>query len=596
VTSDLTLDLTINPDFGQVEADPADVNLSAFETFFPERRPFFLEGSGIFNFGIALGDGDGAGESLFYSRRIGRAPQGSLDVDGYADADPRTTILGAWKLSGKTASGWSVGALHALTSEERARVAADEGDRYETPVEPRTNYGLLRLQRDFREGRSAVGIIATSVNRDRAVAESLELRSAAYAGGVDFRHRFGGDDYQVAGYLLASAIQGSPEAIANAQRSAVRYYQRPDAESFTFDPTRTDLTGGSAFLSLQKIGGRHWRFSTGLHTRTPGFEVNDLGYQRDADSFVNWVWVQYQQSTPQGPFRRWNVNLNGWSARNFDGDRTGLGSNVNGWFQLRNFWQGYGGLNRDLGAYSGRTLRGGPLFRREASTNFWAGLDSDSRKVAQIGLNLWGNVRAESDSWNFGFSPDLRLRPSGRATFSVGSSVSWNHDDYQWVDAVGENDEHRLFGRIEQTTVGLRFRADYAFTPTLTLQVYAEPFISAGSYSEYKRVADPRAERYADRFDMLSSRRQGDDVLVDVDRDGVEESLERPDFNFKQFRSNTVLRWEYRPGSVLFLVWSQGRNHVTQDGAFDLRRDVGDLFGEAPEDIFMVKLSYWLSR
>ena len=596
VTSDLTLDLTINPDFGQVEADPAQVNLSAFETFFPERRPFFLEGSGIFNFGIALGDGDGAGESLFYSRRIGRAPQGSVDVDGYTDSDPQTTILGAWKLSGKTAGGWSVGVLHALTAEESARVAPSALDRYDAPIEPLTNYGLVRLQRDFREGRSALGIIATSVNRDRGVAESLELRDAAYSGGVDFRHRFGGDDYQLQGYLLGSTIRGSTAAVAHAQRSAVRYYQRPGAESFAFDSTRTDLSGASAFVAFQKIGGMHWRFSTGIHTRTPGFEVNDLGYQRDADSFVNWAWIQYQQSTPQGPFRRWNVNLNGWASRNYDWDDTGIGGNVNGSFQLQNFWEGSAGVNHDRSAFSGRTLRGGPLFRREASTNFWTGFNSDSRKAVQVALEGWGTVRRESDSWEGGFSPSLRFRPSGRATFTVGSSLDWNHDDYQWVDAFGEDDAYPLFARISQTTVGLRLRADYAFTPTLSLQVYAEPFVSAGSYSEYKRVADPVGRRHADRFEVLPWTRQGEHVVVDVDANGVEESFERPDFNFKQLRSNTVLRWEYRPGSALFLVWSQGRNQDVNDGRFDFTRDVGDLFGAAPENVFMIKLSYWLSR
>jgi hypothetical protein len=596
VTSDLTLDLTVNPDFGQVEADPAQVNLTAFETFFPERRPFFVEGSGIFNFSIALGDGDGAGESLFYSRRIGRPPQGSVDDDGHVDSDPQTTILGAWKLSGKTASGLSVGVLHALTSEESARVAPELGRRYEAPVEPLTNYALVRLQKDFREGRSAVGVIGTSVNRDRGVAGRLDLRDAAYAGGLDFRHRFAGGNYEVSAYVLGSSVHGEAGAIARTQRSAVRYYQRPGAESFSYDPTRTDLQGGSAFLSFGKIGGEHWRFSTGLHTRSPGFEVNDMGYQRDADSFVNWVWAQYQQSTPQGPFRQWNVNVNGWSARNYDGDQVGLGGNFNGFFQLQSFWHGYGGMNRDLSAYSGRTLRGGPLFRREASTNFWAGFGSDSRKVVQGALNVFGNVRGESDSRSFGASPNLRLRPSGRATFSVGASLNKNLDDYQWVDRfVGARTDY-LFARLDQTTVGLALRADYAFTPTLSLQVYAEPFVSAGSFSEFKRVADPIARRHADRFQTLASRTDGDRVLLDVDGDGLEETLDRPDFNFRQFRSNTVLRWEYRPGSVLFLVWSQGRDHFVKDGSFDLGRDVGDLFGAPTDDVFMVKLSYWLSR
>jgi hypothetical protein len=597
VTSDLTLDLTINPDFGQVEADPAQVNLSAFETFLPERRPFFVEGSSIFNFGIALGDGDGANESLFYSRRIGRSPQGSAEPDdGFAETDAQTTILGAWKLSGKTAGGWSIGALHALTSEETARVAPTGASQFDQSVEPLTNYGVLRVQKDFREGRSALGVIATTVNRDRQVADELELRHAAYTGGVDFRHRFADERYQISGYVLGSHVLGSEEAIAAAQESAVRYFQRPDAESFDFDPTRTGLSGGSAFFSIAKIGGGHWRFSTGLHTRNPGFEVNDIGYQRDADSFVNWGWVQYRQDTPQGPFRRWNVNLNGWTARNYDWDRTGLGGNVNGSFQLQNFWQGYAGVNLDGSGYSGRTLRGGPLFKTEGSVNFWGGLGTDSRKAVAGNFNTWGNVGRESNSWNLGMSPGVRFRPSGRATFQMGSSINWNVNDGQWVRAIEGDETDYVFARIDQTTVGLSLRAEYAFTPTMSLQLYAEPFVSAGAYADYKRVADPRAERYQDRFAGLATRVDEGTVHTDVDGDGTEESFDRPDFNFKQFRSNAVLRWEYRPGSALFVVWSQGRNHFVENGDFRFGGDVRDLFGVAPQNVFMVKLSYWMSR
>jgi hypothetical protein len=597
VTSNLTLDVTVNPDFGQVEADPAQVNLTAFETFLPERRPFFVEGSSIFNFGIALGDGDDANESLFYSRRIGRSPQGWADpMDGYADADDQTTILGAWKLSGKTSGGWSIGALHGVTAEEKAHIAPGAGAAFDQSIEPLTNYGVLRVQKDFREGRSAVGIIGTSVNRDDQVSDALGLRRAAYTGGVDFRHRFGNDLFQVDGYVLASHVLGSEAAISAAQRSPVRYFQRPDAGHIEYDPTRTSLSGASAFLSVGKIGGEHWRFSTGLHTRTPGFEVNDIGYQRDADSFVNWFWVGYQQTTPQGPFRRWNLNSSSWMAHNYDGDRGGYGGNFNGSFQLKSFWSGYLGLNRDGTGYSGRLLRGGPLFRREPSTRFWGGMGSDSRKAVQINLGMHGNVRDESDSWNVGVSPSVRFRPSGRVTFSVGSFISRNLNDYQWVGSVVTDETEYLFGRIDQTTVGVTTRVDYAFTPTLSLQVYAQPFVSAGRYSEFKRVDDPKAERYDDRFESLAYSRADDAVTLDVDADGVAEVFRDPDFNFKQFRSNTVLRWEYMPGSALFLVWSQGRDHFLGNGDCDFQEDVRDLFGVAPENVFMVKLSYWMSR
>jgi hypothetical protein len=509
---------------------------------------------------------------------------------------PQTTILGAAKLSGKTASGWSVGALQALASEETARIAPETGAELTEAVEPLTNYGMVRVQRDFRAGRSAAGLVATSVIRDRQVADALELRRAAYTGGIDFRHRFAGERFEVSGYLLGSHVAGSAAAIDAAQRSSVRYYQRPDAAYLAYDPTRTSLSGTSALLAFAKIGGGAWQYSTGFVTRSPGFEVNDIGYQRDADNTMSWVWVGYRQTTPIGPFRRYNLNLNGWGAWNYGGDRTSLGGNVNGNFQLKNFWNGYAGVNRDRAAYSGRTLRGGPLFRREPSTNFWAGFGSDSRKPVHLNVSTWGDVRSQSDSWSAGVSPSLRFRPSGRATFSVGSSLSRNVDDYQWIGSYGSSVEQYVFGRIDQTTVGLTARVDYAFTPTLSLQVYAQPFVSAGMYGSYRRVADPVAARYADRFAPLETRVQGGDVLADVDADGVDESFEQPDFNFKQFRSNAVLRWEYRPGSALFLVWSQGRDRSVERGDFDFRGDMGDLFSERPDNVFMVKVSYWMSR
>ena len=595
VTSDITLDVTINPDFGQVEADPAQVNLTAFETFFPERRPFFVEGAGIFNFGIALGDGDQANESLFYSRRIGRAPQGWADPQGgYADADDQTTILGAWKLSGKTAGGWSIGALHAMTSEERADIAPGTGSSFQQPVEPFSNHGVLRLQKDFAEGRSAVGFIGTTVNRNAGVAEELRLRSAAYTGGVDFRHRFGGDAWQLEGHVLGSHVRGSPDAIARTQRSPARYFQRPDAGHVNYDAERTSLAGGAANFGIMKFAGSPWRVGTGFQTRTPGFEVNDMGYQRDADYLVHWVWGGYHNSTPQGPFRNWFVNLNAWNVWNYDRDRAGTGGNVNVNFQLRNFWHGYAGVNQELGAWSDGMLRGGPLVRTEGQTNFWGGFGSDARKPVRINVNSWGNVRPESDSWSFGVAPTLRVRPSGRATFNLGVMVSRNLDDRQWVRRINTDAPNYLFGRINQTTVGLTARMDYAFTPNLSLQVYAQPFVGSGSYSEFKRVADPRAERYADRFEAVEVLPEDSRYLAELGGSPV--SFGNPDFSFRQFRSNTVLRWEYSPGSVLYLVWSQGRNHSAGTGQFDFDSDLGELFGVMPDNIFMVKLSYWLSR
>ncbi|MEJ2540157.1 MAG: DUF5916 domain-containing protein [Gemmatimonadota bacterium] len=595
VTGDLTLNLTLNPDFGQVEADPAQVNLSAFEVFLPERRPFFVEGSSLFNFGIGLGDGDGAAESLFYSRRVGRAPQGSVDAQGgFADADPRTTILGAWKLSGKTAGGWSIGLMNAVTAEESARIAPAMGPRHDQVIEPFSNYSVVRVARDFREGRSAVGLIATGVNREREASDALGLRSGAYTGGLDLRHRFAGDDWQVTANVLGSHIRGSPEAIARAQRSPARNFQRPDADHLEYDPTRTSLSGFSAFASVSKFAGGRWRVGSMLQTRSPGFEVNDAGFMREADYVTGVLFGSYVVNEPMGPFRQWRVNSSWWSSRSWGWENTGFGGNVNGNVQLENNWRGYTGVNVNAGGVSTGLMRGGPAVRNETRWSGWGGLQTDSRRAFQVDLNLNWNRAPESDSWGWGVSPTLRWRPSARATLSAGSFFRRNVNDLQWVGRYGDAGEP-LFGRIDQNTVGLTGRFDFAFSPTLSLQLYAQPFVSAGTYTDFKRVADPRARAYADRIAPVTLSPASGGYEGDVDGDGLPDQVGTPDFNIRQFRSNAVLRWEYRPGSALFLVWAQGRQGSLADGSFHAGQDLGDLFRESPEDVFMIKVSYWIN-
>ena len=597
VTNDLTLDVTVNPDFGQVEADPAQVNLTAFETFYPEQRPFFIEGAGIFNFGIGLGDGDMGSESLFYSRRVGRPPQGRADPrGGHAEAPDLTTILGAWKLSGKTQGGWSIGLLHAVTAEETAQIATGGGERLEDPVEPFTNYGVARVQRDFREGRSAVGFIGTATNRHKEVADELMLRSGAYAGGFDIRHRFGEDNrFQMSGYLLGSHVRGSPEAMDVTQRSPSRYFHRPDAEHVAYDPGRTSLTGWAGNLGLFKIGGGYWRWGTEALAKSPGFEANDLGYQREADLVVHAAFLGYNHHNPGKRLRRWNLNTSAWHAWSFGGEHLGLGANVNGSLTLPNYWGGHGGVNREFSAFSDGALRGGPLLRQEASTQGWFGIFSDERKTVRASWsNNWSRA-SESDSWSANTSLNVRWRPSGRASVSLGPFLNRTVNDAQWVQRVDARESHYVFGHMDQKTLGLTGRLDLTFLSDLTLQLYAQPFVSAGGYTDLKQVADPRAGSYQDRFSPLEATLVDGEYRADLNGDGVSERFRNPDFNVRQFRSTAVLRWEYRPGSLLYLVWSQGRNHFTQDARFQLGEGLGDLFRQDAENVVMLKVSYWIS-
>ncbi|HUH13404.1 MAG TPA: DUF5916 domain-containing protein [Longimicrobiales bacterium] len=600
VTSNLTLTATLNPDFGQVEADPSVVNLTASETFFSEKRPFFVEGVDIFRFGLGLGDGDMGNESLFYSRRIGRPPQGGVAGE-HVRAPDATTILGAAKLSGKTAGGWSVGVLSAVTASEHADFIQG-GERGEAPVEPLTSYAVARVMKDFRAGRSAVGGIVTATNRSLPETGELDwLRRSAYTGGADVRHRFAGDAYQLSGTLVASHIAGTPEAIHQIQTSPVHYFQRPDADHLDYDPARTSMTGVAGKATLGKLQG-NLRFQLFALTASPEFEANDLGFQSNADVTMGGAWVGYESNEPGPLFRRWNVGTNAWGGRTYGGENVGLGGNVNGGFQLNSFWTGHGGINVNAPAYSPSLLRGGPAFLRPGQWSLWSSLNSDRRKPVQLSIRVNASGQAETEGGSLSVSPGVDVRPAHNVDLYLGPSLSRNQNVTQYVaraEVAGQ--PTWLLGTVEQTTAALTARLNYTFSPTLSLQLYAQPFISAGAYADFKRVTDPRADAFADRVHVLTdaeitSEAEGGVLrhAVDLDGDGAADfEFQDPGFNFKQLRSNVVLRWEYRPGSSLFLVWSQGRTDFTRDARFRFREDVGDLWSAAGTNVLMLKASYW---
>ncbi|MEJ2204362.1 MAG: DUF5916 domain-containing protein [Gemmatimonadota bacterium] len=594
LSNNFTLDVTVNPDFGQVEADPARVNLTAFESFYPERRPFFQEASNLFDFQISLADGDEDLETLFYSRRVGRQPQGFSSGDArFASPSEQTTIQGAVKLTGRTSGGWSVGVLAAETAEESAQTLGEQGVRGAAVVEPRTHYSVARVVRDLRQGRSAVGVIATGVVREEEAADGLALPVRAFAGGLDVRHRFGGDRFELRGWALASRLEGSAQAVSRAQTSAVHLFQRPDATHLTFDPGRTALNGYAANLALQRLAGGSWRGKVGVHLRSPGFDVGDAGFQRMSDIRIAFAEVGYERSKPQGPFRSWEVYSTHWGAYSHGNERLERGGNVRGEFLMRNLWGGWWGVEYNLEGLTPWMLRGGPGFRREGELLGWGGVFSDGRR--RLGGRLEGSwsVRPESDSWGWEIRPSLTWRPTPVATLRAGPFASSQVEDRQWIGAAGQEPTY-VFGRMEQRTVGAVLRADLAFSPTLSLQVFAQPFVSAGSFSHIREVSDPRAPRYERRFADLGAERGPDaGLLVDLDGDGEAERYDNPDFNFRRLRTNTVLRWEYRPGSTLYLVWSQGREEVLDDGTFRPVRDLRGLLSTRSDDALMVKVTYW---
>jgi hypothetical protein len=502
LSSNLTLSVTVNPDFGQVEADPSDVNLTAYETFLEERRPFFVEGADIFRFGLGQGGGDASVEQLFYPRRIGAAPHHTgRDVAPFAVEDQWTTIYGAAKLSGKTAGGWSIGALSALTGEETSRIESELGERDDVVIEPLTNYSVLRLKKDFNAGRTLVGLAATGVQR-RLEETGLDwLHDRAFTGGIELAHRTPNGAWQLETKLLGSHVHGAAEAIDRTQRASQRYYQRPDADYLDYDPTRTSLNG----LGFQGLVTRHsarWRGSVGWNVLSPGFEANDLGFQRSADQVVNWAWVQHRDEKPGDYLRSYHIDGNLWSGTTWEPRPVAFGGNASGSATFLNYWSAQLGAGSVFGIWDPNVLRGGPTVRGNTSHNMWGSLSTDHRKSVSASLSGNGGIDPTSASWNTGASASLMLR--AHSNFEVGVGPFWqrqrNDTQYvgEFVDAMG--DPVHVLGRLNQTTVGMTVRLNYTLSPGLSLQLYAQPFVSAGAFGRYKEAAAVRSTRYAERF------------------------------------------------------------------------------------------------
>ncbi|MGQ0538843.1 MAG: DUF5916 domain-containing protein [Gemmatimonadaceae bacterium] len=569
LTSNLTLDATVNPDFGQVEADPSILNLSAFEQFFEERRPFFLEGTGIFRYDMQCNNGQCTG--LFYSRRIGRAPQlGFLSRD--ADAvPPATTILGATKITGRLNNGLSLGILDAVTGRETAGGAE---------LEPRTNYFAARLNHEMRGGQTALGGMFTAVNRHLSAEAAPFLRKAAYAGGLDWRHQFAKQNYEFSGYAAASRVDGSADAIARTQRSSVHYYQRPD-DAIEYDSTRTSLNGYTGQLALNKRGGGPWRFFMGGWYRSPGLEINDIGFIQNVNNMGVSIWHALMLNQPRAFYRRFQVNLNAWHAWTTDRLSTGPGANINWNTQLKNMWHMGSGIGVERHGVCGACTRGGPFVRESNSMFSWLWVEGDSRKRIYPGFDVNVNRSDEGRSSGLGFGTRANLRVASRFSASLGMQYDRNIDDNQWYGNFGallSDTTHYTFARLDQKTVSMTARVNYTLTPTLSLQFYGQPFVSAGNYTDWRELNVARSQDYDARYRPFTQRGNAQG------------------FNFKQFRSNSVVRWEYRPGSTLFLVWQQGRTEDAADpGTFNFSRDYRTLFQAHPQNTFLIKASYWFS-
>jgi hypothetical protein len=589
--------------------DPAVVNLSAFETFFSERRPFFTEGAQIFN-----NFGQGGSNSnlninyseprIFHSRRIGRAPQ-LLPAGDFSDQPFASTILGAVKLTGKTSNGWSIGLVEAVTDREHARVESN-GGRSRVPIEPRTNYFVTRLQRDLNR-RASVGMLATGVMRDLDTAQMQDtLVDRAFVAGGD-GHLFldGRRDWVLHGKLSVSHLTGSPAAMLRVQQAAQRYFQRPDAGHVSLDPNRTSLTGYSGRVNLNRNSG-NWQVNAAFFGTSPGFDANDLGFNTQSDRAGAHVALFWRDTNPDRVARNRQFAIAPFWTWNFDQERQSRGWLGFGNVTFLNYWNMNGTLVFVPDGNDDRLTRGGPTAAAPGGGSWNLNLNTDGRKRVSLNINANQNW-SDSGGWSRNAGMTVNVKPFAQLTLSTGPSFNRNWNVAQFVRSVTDDTAAATFGRryvfasLDQTQLTLQTRASVILSPRMSFQLFMQPLLAAGDYDGFKEFARPRT------FDFIQYGTAGSTLSHDgalrrylADPDGAGEApsftINDPDFNFKSLRLNAVFRWEVRPGSNLYAVWQRQQQNVANPGEFRFGRDASALFSAPGDDVFMVKMAYWLGR
>ncbi len=600
VTNDFTLNFTINPDFGQVEADPAVVNLTAFETFFPEKRPFFVEGKNIFLFKLTGADSENNMNMPFYSRRIGRTPQLTLYPDSgtYVKAPEQTTILGSFKLSGKTKKGFSLGIVESVTQNEFATIDS-AGVRHKEGIEPLTNYLIARASQDFNKGTTTIGGIFTATNRFIKEPQLEFLAEAAYTGGLNAIHFWKNKTYYLSGRAVFSSVFGSQQAINILQTSAVRYFQRPDNTYVTYDPTRTQLNGYGGTFETGKAGTGNWQYMSYFTFRSPGLEFNDVGFLKQADEIQQLFWLGYRKFKPFGVFRWASANFTEYLTWDFGWENTnkGLAFNMNG--QFKNYYTAGAGIN-----YAGTTLSrgelwGGPALLLPPVLSFNVYLETDSRRKIFFRLSTSHYFGQQDFSDSHKYTLAITYKPTNTLYFSLTPQYTSGFNQIQYVVNTAMNDEPRyIMASLNRKEYDLSMRVNVSLTPRLSIQYYAQPYIFAGEYSDYKRITDSRADEFPDRYHQFSNTEISysetwNAYFIDEDSNGESDyGFYKPDFHYLQFRSNMVFRWEYKTGSSLYLVWSQGRTELEENGENNFGQYARELWNTEPRNDFMLKISY----
>jgi hypothetical protein len=595
VSSNFTVDLTVNPDFGQVESDPSVMNLTAFETFYEEKRPFFLEGLTIFDYKFD-------DQNLFYSRRIGHSPSRTIypDSEHFVKSPDMTTILDAAKFSGTTSNGLSIGLIQSTTSNEFARISDLGGNETKQKVEPLTNYLVGRIQQGYNGGNTVIGGMITSTNRFIKDDNLQFLSSDAYTGGLDLLTHWKDKEFFINAKMIGSYVKGSQEAITALQESSARYYQRPGADYLNYDITRTSLSGLGGKIEIGKGSKGFWKYSTAVSMLTPGLELNDLGYMRSSDEIQQSNKISYQITKSVSIFKTLDVGFDQSNNWNFNGTYLGSSGEISFYSMFKNQWSFRTQAEYHSKAIDTRILRGGYDMILPSRLQLSGYLSSDISKKFIAHIVTSYESRGNNSARIYSIVPGISVRPFSILKIGVNATYEDNHDELQYVATRNTwmNGKRYILATIDQKTFGLVLRADLNLTPEFSIQYYGSPFISKGSYSELKRVTDPEAKNYGDRFSIFDNPVLNNSTYYLTDYDDVLPSIVsvgNPDFNFHQYRSNLVAKWEYRLGSFIYLVWSSDRtgSNSSSGASFgDSYRYLRDVF---PKNIFLIKLNYWFS-
>jgi hypothetical protein len=578
--SNLTLNATVNPDFGQVEVDPAVVNLSDVESIFSEKRPFFVEGSSIFDFGFGgqrnFWGFNWPGPRFFYSRRVGRSLGVAAPPKGFADAPSGAHILGALKLTGKVAGSWNVGGLTAVTARERATLVDSLGTRWTQEIEPVAMYGVYRGQKEFHQGRQGLGFFSTVAGRvfDDDALRSSRNSSSLLLGADGWTFLDTAKTWVTTGWVTMTRIAGSQARISSVQQNSTHYFQQPDAQHVTVDPTATSLTGTAVRVTLAKQKGKTF-VNAALGAISPGFDINDLGFISRTGLFNGHLGGGRTWTKPGKLFRYAETGGAVFANYDWDGNINWSGAYNFGYVEFKNYYWINWNIAANPWTVNNRRTRGGPLTLTPPGYQFGIDAGTDGRKTFTFstGAGTYYRSAADVEWWTYA---NVQYRPAPNVSLSVGPNFSRGLYPLQYVSAFADSTATATYGtqyvfaRLQQTELSAGIRLNWTYSPTLSLQLYAQPLISAGKYNDFRKLARPRS--YA--FDSTAA-------------------PYNPDFNFKSLRGNAVLRWEYLPGSTLFFVWTQSRSDFEDVGDFQFGNSMGRLFRAPSENIFMIKATYW---